>query len=156
MRQPGSLRWRLASPLDAIAPATVSPTSVSIRVTRDPAKLTVQPARCEGPPPYPTEKPAPKLRVQRRHGPGARRGPRSRSTTAVSRSPRLTSPIPRSMWTVPSAAVLGSNPAHAPACCSWPPVHTENVECSGLPFQLPALETVGAPAGQEWSGPGKL
>ena len=59
------------------------------------------------------------------------------------------------MWTVPSAVVLGSSPAHAP-CRSWPPVHTENVECTGLPFQLPAIETAGAPAGHEWPGPGKL
>jgi len=51
MRQPGSLRCRLASPLDAIAPASVSSTLLSIRVTRDPAKLTVQPACFVGPPP---------------------------------------------------------------------------------------------------------
>ena len=50
-RQLGSLRWRLASPLDASAPATVSSRSLSIRVTRDRAKLTVQPARCVEPPP---------------------------------------------------------------------------------------------------------
>jgi hypothetical protein len=35
-------------------------------------------------------------------------------------------------------------------------VQTENVECSGLPFQLPAIEIAGAKPGQEWSGPGKL
>jgi hypothetical protein len=45
MRQPDSLRRRLASLLDAGAPATVSGRSLSIRVTRDRAKLTVQPAR---------------------------------------------------------------------------------------------------------------